>query len=198
MSYDFHGKWETKTGHNAPLFALSSESEWRKMLSVEYGVKLWEKLGTPKEKIVVGTATYGRTFTLANRGVYGMNAASAGGGTQGEYTRESGFLSFYEICELLKNGATYIWDDEQKVPYAVKDDQWVGFDDERSIRLKMKWILENGYGGAMVWTVDMDDFTGGCAGAQVRTRQLTPEITRSNCSLTNKTQLRYYLLCSTR
>lgn len=102
MSYDFHGKWETKTGHNAPLFALSTETDWRKMLSVEYGVKLWERMGTPKDKIVVGMATYGRTFTLANQNSYGMNAPSAGGGTQGEYTRESGFLAFYEICEMLK------------------------------------------------------------------------------------------------
>jgi len=93
-----------------------------------------------------------------------MNAPSSGGGKAGEFTRESGFLAFYEICEMLKNGATYIWDDEQKVPYLVDGDQWVGFDDERSIRNKMKWLLENEYAGAMIWTVDMDDFTGSCAG----------------------------------
>lgn len=34
----------------------------------------------------------------------------------------------------MKKGATYVWDDEQKVPYAYLGDQWVGFDDERSIR----------------------------------------------------------------
>lgn len=34
MAYDFHGKWESKTGHNAPLFASSSETEWRKQLCV--------------------------------------------------------------------------------------------------------------------------------------------------------------------
>lgn len=65
---------------------------------------------------------------------------------------------------MLKNGAQYIWDDEQKVPYAIDGDQWVGFDDERSIREKLRWISDNGYGGAMVWTVDMDDFQGTCAG----------------------------------
>lgn len=37
MSYDFHGKWESKTGHNAPLFASAGESEWRKQLSMDYG-----------------------------------------------------------------------------------------------------------------------------------------------------------------
>lgn len=41
---------------------------------------------------------------------------------------------------------------------------WVGFDDERSIEEKMLWLNQNGYAGAMVWTIDMDDFTGQCAG----------------------------------
>ncbi|XP_054160532.1 probable chitinase 10 [Oppia nitens] len=164
MSYDFHGKWEPKTGHNAPLFALSDETDWRKQLCVEFGVKLWERMGAPKDKIVVGLATYGRSFTLTNPANNGMNAPSSGGGKAGEYSKESGFLAFYEICDLLKNGATYIWDEQQKVPYLVDGDQWVGFDDERSIRSKLKWILDNDYAGAMVWTVDMDDFHGKCSG----------------------------------
>lgn len=163
MSYDFHGKWEPKTGHNAPLYAIPTETDWRKQLTLDYGVKLWETLGTPKEKIVVGLATYGRSFTLASSNT-GMNAPSSGGGKAGEFTREAGFLSFYEICDMLKGGAKYIWDDEQKVPYAIQGDQWVGFDDERSIREKLRWIKDNGYGGAMVWTVDMDDFRGTCSG----------------------------------
>jgi len=69
---------------------------------------------------------------------------------------------------MLKNGASYVWDDEMKVPYAVQGDQWVGFDDERSIRNKMHWIKDNGYAGAMVWTVDMDDFTGTVCGGDVK------------------------------
>lgn len=123
-------------------------------------------MGAPKDKIVVGMATYGRSFTLANTEDNGMNAASAGGGKAGEFTREAGFLSFYEVCDILKEGAVYYWDDEQKVPYAVHGDLWVGFDDERSIREKMKWLLENDYAGAMVWTIDMDDFTGKCGGTK--------------------------------
>lgn len=69
---------------------------------------------------------------------------------------------------MLQNGASYVWDDEMKVPYAIQDDQWVGFDDERSIRHKMKWIKENGFGGAMVWSIDMDDFTGTVCGGDVK------------------------------
>lgn len=65
---------------------------------------------------------------------------------------------------MLKNGAGYVWDDEMKVPYVVDGDQWVGFDDERSIRNKMQWLKKEGFGGAMIWTVDMDDFTGTVCG----------------------------------
>lgn len=162
MSYDFHGKWEHQTGHNAPLFASSSETEWRKQLSMDYGIKLWEKLGAPKTKLVVGLATYGRSFTLASGSSTGMNVKTKGGGKQGEFTREEGFLAFYEICDMLKKGAAYYWDEEQAVPYAVLGDQWVGFDDELSIRNKIKWLNEQGYAGAMVWTVDMDDYRGTC------------------------------------
>lgn len=168
MAYDFHGKWERETGHNAPLYAPSTDSEWRKQLSVDNAAKLWVKLGTPKEKLVIGMPTYGRTFTLTSTAKNGPNSPATGGGKQGEYTKEGGFLAYYEICEMLLNGAVYVWDDEMKVPYLVDGDQWVGFDDERSIRHKMSWIKENGYGGAMAWTVDMDDFKGNVCGGNVK------------------------------
>ncbi|KAG1661587.1 putative chitinase 10 [Nymphon striatum] len=164
MSYDFHGKWESQTGHNSPLYAPKKDTEWRQMLSVDYASKMWVKSGAPKEKLIIGMATYGRSFTLNNPGQNGVNEKSTGGGTAGEFTKEAGFLSYYEICELLKNGATYVWDEEMKVPYTFYGDQWIGFDDVRSTRNKMKWLKKNGYGGAMVWTLDMDDFRGQCGG----------------------------------
>ncbi|XP_063216325.1 probable chitinase 10 [Bacillus rossius redtenbacheri] len=168
MAYDFHGKWERETGHNAPLYAPSSDSEWRKQLSVDHAANMWVKMGAPKDKLVIGMPTYGRTFTLSNPDNFRVNAPASGGGKAGDFTKEGGFLAYYEICEMLKNGASYIWDDEMKVPYAVQGDQWVGFDDERSIRHKMRWLKENGFGGAMVWTVDMDDFTGSVCGGGVK------------------------------
>lgn len=168
MAYDFHGKWERETGHNAPLYSHSSDSEWRKQLSVDNAANLWVKMGAPKEKLVIGMPTYGRSFTLANLSKHGVNSPATGGGKEGVYTKESGFLAYYEICEMLLNGAVYVWDDEMKVPYLVHGDQWVGFDDERSIRNKMNWVKTNGFGGAMVWTIDMDDFKGDVCGGNVK------------------------------
>ncbi|XP_071550046.1 probable chitinase 10 [Panulirus ornatus] len=168
MAYDFHGKWENTVGHNAPLYAPSEDSEWRKQLSVDHASNLWAKLGAPKEKLIIGMPTYGRSFTLSNPGQNNVNSPASGGGDAGKYTGEGGFMAYYEVCEHLRTGGEYIWHEEMQVPYMVKDKLWVGFDDERAIRNKMKWIKKNGFGGAMVWTIDMDDFTGTVCGGGVK------------------------------
>lgn len=48
---------------------------------------------------------------------------------------------YYQVCENLANGWTRVWNDEQKVPYAYKGDQWVGYDDLESIQIKVNIIF---------------------------------------------------------
>ena len=49
-------------------------------------------------------------------------------------------------------------------PYAINGRKWLGFDDETSVRTKAQYILDEGYGGGMVWSIDTDDFQGFCTG----------------------------------
>lgn len=44
--------------------------------------------------------TYGRTFTLSNPNNFKVNSPATGGGKQGEYTKEAGFLAYYEVRDL--------------------------------------------------------------------------------------------------
>ena len=46
-----------------------------------------------------------------------------------------------QICEYMKQGATIHRIDDQQVPYLVKRDQWVGYDDVESIKNKVRSIV---------------------------------------------------------
>lgn len=46
-------------------------------------------------------------------------------------------LFIFQTCSFL-NGASVEWIEDQKVPYAVKGDQWVGFENDRSIDAKVR------------------------------------------------------------
>lgn len=50
--------------------------------------------------------------------------------------------------------------DDQRVPYATKGNQWVGYDDQESIKNKVQYLKNQGLAGAMVWALDLDDFRG--------------------------------------
>jgi chitinase len=163
MTYDFHGQWEKEVGHNSPLYPLNSATGFQKRLTVDFSAKEWVRQGAPKEKLIIGMPVYGRTFTLVDKTQFDIGAPATGGGEPGRYTGEAGFLSYYEICDFLhKDNTTLVWDNEQQVPFAYRGDQWVGFDDERSLKTKTSWLKNEGFGGIMVWSVDLDDFRGYC------------------------------------
>ena len=64
----------------------------------DYATNRWLDGGCPKEKLIVGIATYGRCFTLTNSAQNGLGAPVKGACMAGTYTREAGFLSYYEVC----------------------------------------------------------------------------------------------------
>lgn len=143
--------------------------------------------GADKTKLVMGIPTYGQAFTLHDQGNTGLNSP-ASKGQAGKYTRAAGFLAYNEvtlknlglqntlnftialalslsqICSKVQN------DNWQRVyhpknamgPYAFKGNQWVGYDDVAMVRRKSEFIKTEGYGGAMIWALDLDDFNNEC------------------------------------
>ena len=102
-----------------------------------FAAKYWVKLGAPASKINIGLASYGRTFTLQNPSAHSVGAPVKGGGRMGRFTQEEGYMAFYEVCDFVGRGASVFWIDEQRVPFAVSGDQWLGFDDDQSLRIKV-------------------------------------------------------------
>ncbi|KAG1939626.1 chitotriosidase-1 [Pimephales promelas] len=158
MTYDFHGTWERFTGHNSPLYQGSKDEDELIYFNIDYAMRYWRDNGTPVEKLRMGFATYGRTFRLTSTDT-AVGAPASGPASAGTYTREAGFWSYYEICGFLE-GATIGYIEDQKVPYATKNSEWVGFDSKKSFETKVRYLKDNNFGGAFVWALDLDDFAG--------------------------------------
>merc|ERR1711872_61769 len=75
-------------------------------------------------------------------------------------TREKGFISYYEICQHIKQGWTAKYHPEHKVMYAYGGDQWIAYDDTKTIGIKAQYIKDKGLAGGMIWALDLDDFKG--------------------------------------
>uniref|UniRef100_A0A8C9XP78 Acidic mammalian chitinase n=1 Tax=Sander lucioperca TaxID=283035 RepID=A0A8C9XP78_SANLU len=159
MTYDFHGSWEHNVGENSPLYKGPADQGSMIYFNVDYAMNYWKSNGAPAEKLLVGFPTYGHTFRLASSNT-AVGAPASGPGAAGPFTRQAGFWAYYEICTFLKQGATQAWDSTQDVPYAYNQGTWVGYDNVKSFQIKIQWLKQSGFGGAMVWSLDLDDFSG--------------------------------------
>lgn len=54
------------------------------------------------------------------------------------------------------------WDRLANVPYTFSGNQWISYDDVESVSLKVGYAVEQQLGGAMVWSIETDDFHGIC------------------------------------
>merc|ERR1711892_1313058 len=124
----------------------------------------WAEQGADKDKLVMGMPMYGQSFTLADSAENTPQSAAVGRGEAGEFTRAGGFLAYYEICKKVQSvGWKIVRDPESRHgPYAYSEDQWVGYDDISMIRQKSQFVKDNGFGGGMVWALDLDDFSNRC------------------------------------
>ncbi|XP_051021380.1 chitinase-like protein 3 [Acomys russatus] len=160
MTYNLHSSQDGYTGENSPLYKSLTASGIYDFLNVDYIMTYWKEHGAAPEKLIVGFPAYGHTFILSDPSNTGIGAPTTSAGPPGTYTNEAGLLAYYEICTFLNDGATERWDASQEVPYAYQGNEWIGYDNVKSFQIKAQWLKENNFGGAMVWTLDMDDFTG--------------------------------------
>lgn len=165
LTYDFHGSWESVTGHHSPLFQGQKDSRSDRFNNADYALSYVLRRGAPAQKLLMGIPSFGRTFTLASSRT-DVGAPVSGPGEPGQFTKEPGMLAYYEICDFLRGATVHRLD--QQVPYATKGNQWVGYDDQESVRKKVQYLKNKQLGGAAVWTLDLDDFGGHFCGQNVR------------------------------
>ncbi len=162
MSYDYHGAFDDPntvgTGANAPLL---QDSVPNGTFDIKDTVESYLKANIPKEKIVLGMPTYGRSYVVADR-TDGFGKPFSSPGPAGSATATPGILAYFEILEKIANGELDVqrWDDATLTPYAysTKTGLWVSYDDEKSLGYKVSYVIEKELGGAMVWAIDLDKF----------------------------------------
>ncbi|XP_069125372.1 chitotriosidase-1-like [Argopecten irradians] len=159
MAYDLHGSWDRTLGHNSPLYSREGETSAVAQLNQDWGVTYWLSNGAPPEKIMLGIATYGRTFLTYNGNQMGDWAL--GPGRQGTFTEEAGFLAYYEICHTSRMAGPASGTLKHSGTLRLLPNRMGGYDDVDSITIK-KYIKSTWSRGRYVWAIDMDDFRGTC------------------------------------
>ncbi|XP_066599872.1 chitinase-3-like protein 2 [Prorops nasuta] len=160
MSYDYHFYiwYYPVTDFNSPLYSRSTETGYLTTLNMNFSANYWVIKGMPKEKIVVGIPTYGHTYKLVNPSNHDLLAPAEGYGELGNL----GFVPYGNICGFIKGGAVSVFNNESWVPFAFKDTEWISYDDEISVFIKASWIKENNFKGAMVYSLNSDDWSYTC------------------------------------
>lgn len=116
-------------------------------------VSFFEKSGVSKEKIVIGSAFYGRVYE-------GVNDNGKGG--LGVKASDKDEISFDEIRETylsrLGKGVTKYYDEENEAYYLydATNKCFITYEDTESVTDKWNYVLEANIGGLMYWSYNED------------------------------------------
>jgi GH18 family chitinase len=157
MTYDFHGTWESATGHQAALQGDAIGYDIRTALD------LYLQAGVDPARIVLGLPAYSRAWSgVQSRpetdGVedYGYGDA-AGGAAPGTY--EAGVYDYKDLLAQYRAGGwQLVWDDNAQAAYLWHPQQQIfsSFETPATVALKSAWAREQGLGGVMFWDLSND------------------------------------------
>lgn len=159
MSYDYHGGWENKTGHNAPLYSTDPADP----LCVSNTIEAYIKAGVKPEDLNMGLAYYGRGWVNVsssdNNGY--LQAAQTSPQTASGFgigTWEGACFDYWDLTDnyLGKAGYKRYFDNEAKVPYLFNGTNFISYDDGESIRYKLDYANKKKLGGVMFWEFSGD------------------------------------------
>ena len=142
MTYDLRCGFHTLTGHHTNLYTATGDLN---RTSADAAVRLFEKAGVPKNKIVLGAAMYSRMWKNVedrNHGFLQLTEAAGGYGPV-----------YHDLVKdyVNKNGYIRYWDDEAKAPYLFNGSTFLSYDDPQSLRCKCDYVKQQGLAGIFYW-----------------------------------------------
>jgi len=148
MTYDLCN--HDRTSHHTSLFP----SDLCKTKNAHDVVDLYIQAGVPKEKITIGSGFYARVY----RDVDGMDMPTTeNSGPHPGWS--SGYKQNSEFAEKTATGLQYDKKAEAAWAYNAETRELYTFDNERSVRAKRNYCINNGLAGVMFWEYNCDDDT---------------------------------------
>ena len=145
MTYDYGGK--TVAHHTNPYPSKGMENS----SSAHKSVMDFMEAGVPAHKIGLGAAFYSRSREAESTKNHGIKQPQVTGskavaGQGGGYTKMKNEI-------INHNGYKRYWDSHAKAPYLFNRDTkvFISYDDERSIRMKAKYIRKHKLAGIFFW-----------------------------------------------
>ncbi len=153
MTYDFYGSRPSRTNHHSPLYAPRKGMDGYDLDSTIR--HLMNEHQVPASKINIGLAFFGRS--LKTKGKADIHTVTYRSTDTKTFPDGNGAPAYYNIVKK-QSMFHYRWDEYAETPYlkGKKLKTFVTFDDERSIKKKAQYILDNGLAGAIVWDIMSD------------------------------------------
>ncbi|MDZ7807742.1 MAG: glycosyl hydrolase family 18 protein [Gracilimonas sp.] len=150
MTYDLSGAWQGwYSWHNAAIYNPSGGSERvtipgssTEYPNIEQWVTRYNEAGVPLNKLGFGIDLYGYVWTGVNAPQQNASGAS----------RRFGETSYDNLVEEFPGIATNSeWDENAQAAWYGTDNQFVSFDNERTIEAKFEYARNKGVGGMIIW-----------------------------------------------
>ena len=135
MTYDLH--MPGMTSHMTGLRANPGAA-----FSVEESVAAFHAAGVPKEKMLLGAAFYFHVF----------EGSQLPEPFAKPYQSKGGHFPFHALTPDWERR----WDEKAQAAYYVKGDTVLSGDEEQSLMLKYRYILDEGLAGAILWELNHD------------------------------------------
>ena len=159
-AFHYFGNWFQKTGGFAPIYPGNSSLPYQRpddqYLNVDESWQhLMRRKASPRKTVLV-ISPKGSGFKLKNVSDTGFEAPSfeLDAPSIGDQPK------FNEICSL--KGWVKGWDEDRKIPFMYKGDEWASYEDENSVEAKVDYANKQGFAGVAINNLYYDDFAGRC------------------------------------
>lgn len=123
------------------------------------------KAGAPSNKVVVGVASYGRSFKMAQAGCDSEGCAFTGSAqvsnaNPGRCTGVGGYIANAEIDEIIQTGnVNKKWTKEGSNIMVYNNTEWVAWMDDAMKISRSSFYDSYNFAGTTDWAVDLQKFT---------------------------------------